>query len=174
MLTSSQQTLSFCASVLLDAGERIFVGGPAYYDARKAFEAAGLRRLPAPANEQGLWPGLILTQPQTARALCLASSHHYSTGMTLSLERRLALIEQVQRQQVWIIEGDYDSGFHYAGQPTTCVQSLDIHERTLYIGVFTKLPFPGLRIGYMVLPSALVAPMTAAHSLQDGYNASLA
>ncbi|MBN0566957.1 PLP-dependent aminotransferase family protein, partial [Pseudomonas aeruginosa] len=66
------------------------------------------------------------------------------------------------------------SEFHYAGRPTACVQGLDVHERTLYIGTFTKSLFPGLRIGYMVLPPALVAPMTVARSLQDGHNASLA
>ncbi|MCO2181975.1 PLP-dependent aminotransferase family protein, partial [Pseudomonas aeruginosa] len=79
-----------------------------------------------------------------------------------------------RQQQAWIIEDDYDSEFHYAGRPTACVQGLDAHERTLYIGTFTKSLFPGLRIGYMVLPPALVAPMTVARSLQDGHNASLA
>lgn len=174
MLTSSQQALGLCASVLLDAGERIFVEDPAYYGARKAFEAAGLECLPVPVDEQGLRPEPILAQPQAARALCLTPSHHYPTGVTLSLERRLALIEWAQRQQAWIIEDDYDSEFHYAGRPTACVQGLDAHERTLYIGTFTKSLFPGLRIGYMVLPPALVAPMTVARSLQDGHNASLA
>ncbi|EPJ8785177.1 PLP-dependent aminotransferase family protein [Pseudomonas aeruginosa] len=174
VLTSSQQALGLCASVLLDAGERIFVEDPAYYGARKAFEAAGLECLPVPVDEQGLRPEPILAQPQAARALCLTPSHHYPTGVTLSLERRLALIEWAQRQQAWIIEDDYDSEFHYAGRPTACVQGLDTHERTLYIGTFTKSLFPGLRIGYMVLPPALVAPMTVARSLQDGHNASLA
>ncbi|MCO2281409.1 PLP-dependent aminotransferase family protein [Pseudomonas aeruginosa] len=174
VLTSSQQALGLCASVLLDAGERIFVEDPAYYGARKAFEAAGLECLPVPVDEQGLRPEPILAQPQAARALCLTPSHHYPTGVTLSLERRLALIEWAQRQQAWIIEDDYDSEFHYAGRPTACVQGLDAHERTLYIGTFTKSLFPGLRIGYMVLPPALVAPMTVARSLQDGHNASLA
>ena len=174
VLTSSQQALGLCASVLLDAGERIFVEDPAYYGARKAFEAAGLECLPVPVDEQGLRPEPILAQPQAARALCLTPSHHYPTGVTLSLERRLALIEWAQRQQAWIIEDDYDSEFHYAGRPTACVQGLDVHERTLYIGTFTKSLFPGLRIGYMVLPPALVAPMTVARSLQDGHNASLA
>jgi GntR family transcriptional regulator/MocR family aminotransferase len=174
VLTSSQQALGLCASVLLDAGERIFVEDPAYYGARKAFEAAGLECLPVPVDGHGLQPERILAQPQAARAVCLTPSHHYPTGATLSLERRLALIDWAQRQQAWIIEDDYDSEFHYAGKPTACVQGLDAHERTLYIGTFTKSMFPGLRIGYMVLPPSLVAPMTVARTLQDGHTASLA
>ncbi|MNF77155.1 HTH-type transcriptional regulatory protein GabR [compost metagenome] len=173
VLTSSQQALGLCANVLLDPGERIFIEDPAYYGARKAFEAAGLECVPIPVDEQGICPERILAQPQLAGAVCLTPSHHFPTGVTLSLERRLALIEWAQRQQAWIIEDDYDSEFHYAGKPTACVQGLDAHERTLYIGTFTKSLFPGLRIGYMVLPPSLVEPMTVARSLLDGHTASL-
>ena len=74
-------------------------------------------------------------------------------------------------QQAWIIEDDYDSEFHYAGKPRACVQGLDPHQRTIYIGTFTKSLFPGLRIGYMVLPPQLVAPMTVARTLLDGHSA---
>ena len=101
----------------------------------------------------------------------LTPSHQYPTGATLALERRLAVVDWAHRHQAWIIEDDYDSEFHYAGKPTACVQGLDAHERTLYIGTFSKSLFPGLRIGYMVLPSSLVAPMTVARTLLDGHNA---
>lgn len=94
--------------------------------------------------------------------------------MTLSLDRRLAVIEWARQQRAWIIEDDYDSEFHYAGKPTACVQGLDAHDRTVYIGTFTKSLFAGLRIAYMVLPPQLVGPMTAARTLQDGHTASLA
>lgn len=73
----------------------------------------------------------------------------------------------------WIIEDDYDSEFHYAGKPTACVQGLDPYDRTIYIGTFTKSLFPGLRIGYVVLPPQLVAPMTVARTLLDGHSASI-
>ncbi|MGO4839010.1 aminotransferase class I/II-fold pyridoxal phosphate-dependent enzyme, partial [Rhizobiaceae sp. 2RAB30] len=91
-----------------------------------------------------------------------------------ALERRLALIEWAARHQAWIIEDDYDSEFHYAGKPTACVQGLDPHDRTLYIGTFTKSLFPGLRIGYAVLPPQLVKPMTVARTLLDGHSAPIA
>lgn len=174
VLTSSQQALGLCANVLLDAGERIFVEDPVYYGARKAFEAAGLVCQAIPVDTDGLQVDQLLAHPHPARAVYLTPSHQFPSGATLSLERRLALIEWAQREQAWIIEDDYDSEFHYAGRPTACVQGLDAHERTLYIGTFTKSLFPGLRIGYLVLPPALVEPMTIARSLQDGHTASIA
>ena len=175
VLTSSQQALTLCANVLLDAGESIYIEDPGYHGARKAFQAAGLRCVPVPVDAHGLAVAQLLQAGRSsgsrARAVFLTPSHQFPTGVTLSLERRLALIEWARLQQGWIIEDDYDSEFHYAGKPTACVQGLDRHERTIYIGTFTKSLFPGLRIGYMVLPPALVAPMTAARTLLDGHSA---
>ncbi|MEN4902764.1 PLP-dependent aminotransferase family protein [Luteimonas sp. TWI1437] len=175
VLTSSQQALTLCATLLLDAGERILLEDPGYHGARKAFEAAGLQCVPVPVDAHGLQVAPLLEasrQPGApARAVFLTPSHQFPTGATLALDRRLAIIDWARDQQGWIIEDDYDSEFHYAGKPTACVQGLDPHERTLYIGTFTKSLFPGLRIGYMVLPPSLVAPMTAARTLLDGHSA---
>ncbi|MBD9400468.1 PLP-dependent aminotransferase family protein [Comamonas sp. CMM02] len=175
VLTSSQQALSLCASVLLDAGERIFIEDPVYHGARKAFDAAGLQCVPVPLDADGLQVEHLLEATQelgeAARAVFLTPSHQFPTGATLSLDRRLAIIEWARQHHSWIIEDDYDSEFHYAGKPTACVQGLDPHDRTIYIGTFTKSLFPGLRIGYMVLPPSLVAPMTVARTLLDGHSA---
>ncbi|HEV7286894.1 MAG TPA: PLP-dependent aminotransferase family protein [Kaistia sp.] len=174
VLTSSQQALSLCANMLLDPGDGIFIEDPVYYGARRAFDAAGLECLPVPVDGQGLVVEPILAEPRRAKAVFLTPSHQFPTGATLALERRLALIEWAARHQAWIIEDDYDSEFHYAGKPTACVQGLDPHDRTLYIGTFTKSLFPGLRIGYLVLPPQLVGPMTVARTLQDGHTAPMA
>ena len=175
VLTSSQQALTLCATVLLDAGDQIFIEDPVYHGARKAFDAAGLECVPVPLDADGLRVEHLIEASKApgepARAVFLTPSHQFPTGATLSLDRRLAVIEWAREHQGWIIEDDYDSEFHYAGKPTACVQGLDPHERTIYIGTFTKSLFPGLRIGYMVLPMQLVAPMTVARTLLDGHSA---
>ncbi|MCG6203487.1 PLP-dependent aminotransferase family protein [Rhodopseudomonas sp. HC1] len=174
VLTSSQQAMTLCATMLLDPGERIFIEDPAYYGARKAFDAAGLECVPVRVDRQGIVVESIINDPRRAKAACLTPSHQFPTGVTLTLDRRLALIEWAARNQAWIIEDDYDSEFHYAGKPTACVQGLDPHDRTIYIGTFTKSLFPGLRLGYVVLPPQLVKPMTVARTLLDGHTASIA
>lgn len=171
VLTSSQQALTLCATVLLDVGDRIFIEDPAYHGARKAFDAAGLECVPVPMDSDGILVEHLGNAAHPAKAVYLTPSHQFPTGATLALDRRLAVIEWARQQQAWIIEDDYDSEFHYAGKPTACVQGLDPHERTIYIGTFTKSLFPGLRIGYMVLPAPLVAPMTVARTLLDGHSA---
>ncbi|HBN52765.1 MAG TPA: GntR family transcriptional regulator [Stenotrophomonas sp.] len=171
VLTSSQQALALCAHVLLDAGDRIFIEDPAYHGARRAFDAAGLECVPIPVDGGGMRVDCLDYAAPAARAVFLTPSHQFPTGATLALDRRLAVIEWARRHGAWIIEDDYDSEFHYAGKPTACVQGLDPYERTIYIGTFTKSLFPGLRIGYMVLPSALVEPTTMARTLLDGHSA---
>jgi GntR family transcriptional regulator/MocR family aminotransferase len=174
VLTSSQQAMMLCATMLLDPGDRIFIEDPVYYGARKAFDAAGLECVPVRVDRQGIVVEQIMDDPRRAKAVSLTPSHQFPTGATLALDRRLALIEWAAQHQTWIIEDDYDSEFHYAGKPTACVQGLDPHDRTIYIGTFTKSLFPGLRIGYVVLPPQLVKPMTVARSLLDGHTASIA
>ncbi|HWW48439.1 MAG TPA: PLP-dependent aminotransferase family protein [Xanthobacteraceae bacterium] len=174
ILTSSQQALTLCANMLLDSGDRIFIEDPAYYGARKAFDAAGLECVPVRVDRQGIAVEQIAAESRKVKAVFLTPSHQFPTGATLALDRRLALIEWAARHQAWIIEDDYDSEFHYAGKPTACVQGLDPHDRTIYIGTFTKSLFPGLRIGYVVLPPPLVKPMTIARTLLDGHSAPMA
>ncbi|MCQ4323873.1 GntR family transcriptional regulator [Stutzerimonas stutzeri] len=173
ILTSSQQAMTLCAHVLLDAGDRIFVEDPLYHGARKAFDAAGLACLPIPVDAHGMRVEVLRSASTPAKAVFVTPSHQFPTGTTLPLDRRLSLIEWARQHPAWIIEDDYDSEFHYAGKPTACVQGLDSHERTIYIGTFTKSLFPGLRIAYAVLPAQLVQPMTVARTLLDGHSATI-
>ncbi len=174
VLTSSQQAMSLCATMLFDPTDRLFIEDPAYYGARKAFDAAGLDCVPIGVDRHGILVDRIMADPRGAKAVFLTPSHQFPTGATLALDRRLTLIEWADRHRAWIIEDDYDSEFHYAGKPTACVQGLDPHDRTIYIGTFTKSLFPGLRIGYVVLPPELVKPMTVARTLLDGHTAPMA
>ncbi|ATD60821.1 GntR family transcriptional regulator [Janthinobacterium svalbardensis] len=173
VLSSTRQALYLCAQVLADAHGPILMEDPGYFGARKAFEMAQLQVVPVPVDAQGLSIDHLRADRSGANTIYVTPSHQYPTGATLALERRLALTAWAVERQGWIIEDDYDSQFHYAGLPTACVQGLDTQQRTIYLGTFAKSLYPGLRIGYMVLPPALVKPMTYARSILDGHTPQL-
>ncbi|TDF82648.1 PLP-dependent aminotransferase family protein [Pseudomonas sp. H9] len=169
ILSSTRQALFLCAQLLVDADKPILMENPGYFGARKAFQAAEARVLPIDVDGAGLRTDVLLADRSGAQCVYVTPSHQYPTGVTLSLERRLALIAWAAQKRKWIIEDDYDSEFHYEGQPTACVQGLDTYHRTLYVGTFSKTLYPGLRMGYMVLPPELVKPFTYARSVMDGH-----
>ena len=173
VLSSTRQALYLCAQVLADAHGPILMEDPGYFGARKAFEMAQLQVIPVPVDAQGLSIDHLRADRSGANTVYVTPSHQYPTGVTLALERRLALTAWAAERQGWIIEDDYDSQFHYAGLPTACVQGLDTQQRTIYLGTFAKSLYPGLRLGYMVLPPALVKPMTYARSILDGHTPQL-
>ena len=173
VLSSTRQALYLCAQVLADAHGPILMEDPGYFGARKAFEMAQLRVVPVPVDAHGLSIEHLRADRSGANTIYVTPSHQYPTGATLALERRLELVAWAAGRQGWIIEDDYDSQFHYAGLPTACVQGLDTQQRTIYLGTFAKSLYPGLRIGYMVLPPALVTPMTHARSILDGHTPQL-
>jgi GntR family transcriptional regulator/MocR family aminotransferase len=171
VLSSSQQALQLAALMLLDADDPVWLEDPGYRGAASAFEAAGARRVAVPVDAEGLcwspdepWPKLIYLTP----------SHQYPLGMALSLRRRRALLAQAAQHRTWIIEDDYDSEFHYDGKPMPALQGLDEAGRVLYLGTFSKVLFPSLRLAYMVLPAALVGPFVEARTTQDGHSPQLA
>jgi GntR family transcriptional regulator/MocR family aminotransferase len=171
VLTSSQQALQLLATLLLDPGERVCLEDPGYRGARTAFAASGAQLVPLPVDEDGMVSDFTLPPP---RLIYLTPTHQYPTGHTLSLQRRLALVEYAQRKGCWIIEDDYDSEFLYDSRPTPSLQGLDDSGRVIYVGTFSKTLFASLRIAYAVLPPALVQPMVTARSVYDGHGAQLA
>ncbi|CAB3813276.1 PLP-dependent aminotransferase family protein [Achromobacter aegrifaciens] len=169
VLSSTRQALFLCAQLLTDAGKPILMENPGYFGARKAFESAETRIVPIDVDAQGIRTDLLRADRSGANCVYVTPSHQYPTGVTLSLERRLDLIGWAAEHGKWIIEDDYDSEFHYDGLPTACVQGLDMHQRTLYLGTFSKTLYPGLRMGYMALPPGLVDAFARARSIMDGH-----
>jgi GntR family transcriptional regulator/MocR family aminotransferase len=108
----------------------------------------------------------------TAQLAYVTPSHQYPTGVTMSLGRRLALLEWAARTPAWVVEDDYDSEFRYTGRPLAALQGLDRGGRVIYTGTFNKVLFPALRLAYMVVPDGLVDPFAAARTIVDGHSPS--
>ncbi|MGE5761000.1 MAG: PLP-dependent aminotransferase family protein [Gemmatimonadota bacterium] len=172
VLTSSQQALNLAAMLLTDPGDTVWLEDPGYRGAQTALGAMGARLTPLPVDREGM----ILHAPRDGtrpRLIYVTPSHQYPTGVTLSLPRRLALLEYAHRHGAWIIEDDYDSEFQYDASPLPAMQGLDSHDRVIYLGTFSKVLFPGLRLAYLVLPPALVSGFVTARSAHDGHSARL-
>lgn len=173
VLTSSQQALVLVAMMLLDAGDKVWMEDPGYRGAQTAFAAAGAGLVPVPIDPDGMRIDMALSAAPHARLAYVTPSHQYPLGMTLSLERRLQLIEWARREKSWIVEDDYDSEFHYDSRPVAAIHGLDRHDRVLYIGTFSKVMFPGIRVAYLVVPRTLVKAFVAGRSQIDGHTSPL-
>ena len=166
VLTSSQQALQLLSATLLDEGDAVWMEDPGYAGARTAFAASGARLVDMPLDAHGAT--LDATRP-TPHLIYLTPSHQFPTGQSMSLERRLAFIAHARATGAWLVEDDYDSEFLYDHQPTPALQGLDEYGRVAYIGTFSKSLFPSVRLAYMVLPEALVAPLVTARTIFDGH-----
>jgi len=173
VVNGSQQALDLTSRVLLDAGDRVVIEDPQYQGARRVFAAAGATAVAVPVDADGLDVARIRPRATVARLAYVTPSHQFPTGVVMSLARRLALLEWAERTGAYILEDDYDSEYRYEGRPIEAVQGLDTAGRVIYMGTFSKVLFPALRLGYLVLPPPLVAPFTAAKWLTDRHTATL-
>lgn len=161
LLTSGfKGALSLTIHDLLHPGDTVWVEDPAYPDSRDALRKAGMRVVGVPVDAEGFDVTRAASAGPPARLVLVTPTHHYPLGVTLSLPRRLALLEWAARADAYIIEDDYDSQFRYSGQPLPALKSLDSEERVLYAGTFSKVLSPSLRLGYLVVPARLVARLT--------------
>lgn len=165
----SQHALDLVAQVLLDAGDPVWIEDPGYRGARAALLGVGACLQPVPVDEEGLRVDVGVAHYPTARLAYVTPSHQYPTGATMSVARRLALLAWARQHNAWILEDDYDSEYRYRGRPLAALQGLDQAERVLYSGTFSKVLFPGLRLGYLVTPPALTDAFTHALQLAHRY-----
>lgn len=167
VVNGSQQALDLAARVLLDPGDAVWIEDPGYLGARGALGAAGLRLVPVRVDAQGLDVAEGLRREPAARLAYVTPSHQYPTGVTMSLARRLALLGWASERGAWILEDDYDSEYRYRGRPLAALQGLDTGGRVIYVGTFSKVLCPALRLGYLVVPPDLVDAFVAARALAD-------
>lgn len=158
VLSSAQEAMELSCRVLVDPGDTVWLEDPSWGGATGAMIAAGARIAHVPVDREGLVVERGIAAAPNARLVYVSPSHQFPAGVTLSLERRLALLQWAERSGAWILEDDYDSEFRYAGRPLTALHGLDQAGRVLYIGTFNKTLFPGLRVGYVVVPQSLVEP----------------
>ena len=170
IFNSAQQALNAIAALLLNRGDEIWLEDPGYPGARAAFELAGGRTISVPVDEDGLSVDAGVKRSPRARLAYVTPPHQYPTGVTLSLERRIQLLQWAMRNDSWIIEDDYDGDFRYSGQPLAALYSLDSAERVLYLSTLNKSMFVYLRLAYMVVPEELVEPVANIRSQMDGFS----
>jgi GntR family transcriptional regulator/MocR family aminotransferase len=165
VVAGSQQAIYLTALVLLDPGDPVWIEDPGYLGARGALLAADARLVPVPVDEQGLSASVGASLNKRARLVYVTPSNQYPSTVTMSLSRRLELMEWAHRAGAWIIEDDYDSEFRYKSRPIAALQGLDKYGRVIYLGTFSKLLAPSLRLGYLVLPPELIDAFSAASAL---------
>lgn len=151
-----QGALSMICHCLMKHDDQVWFEDPGYHLARRQLEHAGARLIPVPVDEHGLDVDHGQHHAPQARFAVVTPSHQSPLGNALSLPRRLKLLNWAAKAESWIIEDDYDSEYRYEGHPLPALKSLDQQERVLYIGSFSKVLFPGLRLGYLVVPESLV------------------
>jgi GntR family transcriptional regulator/MocR family aminotransferase len=167
IVTGSQQALDITARVLLDPGDRVWMEEPGYRLAGNVFVLNGCTVVPVPVDYSGMNVSIGMQQCRNARAALVCPSHQYPLGMTMSVGRRLELVNWAEHSGAWIIEDDYDSEYRYESMPIPSLQGLDTNSRVIYIGTFSKVLFPSLRLGYLVIPPDLIKRFLAVRLAMD-------
>jgi GntR family transcriptional regulator/MocR family aminotransferase len=150
------QSVALFARTVLEAGDAAWIEEPGYPGMQTALAMAQVRAVPVAVDEAGFSLDAALAAAAQARLALVAPSHHFPLGTVLSLQRRLALLGWAERRGGWVIEDDFDGEYRYAGRPLAPLRALDRTGRVAYLGSFSKLLFPALRLSYLVLPAALV------------------
>jgi len=160
IVAGGQAGFELLAQVLLDPNDLAWVEEPGYFGSHKALESAGARLVPIPVSKDGLQVQVGRAHCPHARLAVVTPSHQCPLGMVMSLRQRQALLQWAEQANAWILEDDYDSEYRYSGRPIEALQGLDNKGRVIYIGTLSKVMFPALRLGYLVVPPQLVDIIT--------------
>lgn len=167
LTNGTQQALHLAAQILVSPGDIVALEEPSYLSARRILASQGAKLYPIPVDADGMDVDTLAEATDPIRLVYVTPSHQFPTGAVLSLPRRLALLAWAQQQGALILEDDYDSEYRYGGRPIPALQGLGRGQSVLYLGTFSKVLFPSLRLGYMVLPQALVPIFSRAKWLAD-------
>ncbi|WNJ98349.1 PLP-dependent aminotransferase family protein [Thalassospiraceae bacterium LMO-JJ14] len=155
----AQQAIDLASRALLDPGDKVWIEDPGYAGIKGVLTATEAELVPLPVDEQGLVVAEGIARAPDARMAVVTPSHQYPLGAVMSLARRLELLEWAAESGAWVLEDDYDSEYRYAGRPLSALQGLDHSGRVIYVGTFSKVMFPAIRLGYMVVPPSLAEPI---------------
>jgi GntR family transcriptional regulator / MocR family aminotransferase len=167
ILAGAQQAIDLTLRTVIDPGSEVWVEDPGYLATRAALTAAGAQLVPVPVDGDGLVVQEGIARAPRARAAFVTPSHQYPTGSVMAMSRRLELIAWAARSGAWIVEDDYDSEFRYVGRPLASLQGLDGDGSVIYAGSLSKILFPGVRLGFAVIPRPLIEAFRAARFLAD-------
>ncbi|NJM70809.1 MAG: PLP-dependent aminotransferase family protein [Scytonema sp. RU_4_4] len=168
IVNGTQQALDLIMRLFIEPDDVIALEDPGYLSARLIFQTQGAKLLPIAVDESGLVvKDLAHHSNEQIQLVYVTPSHQFPTGAILSLPRRLELLSWAWQTGAFIIEDDYDSEYRYGDRPIPALQGLDRSDSVLYIGTFSKVLFPSLRIGYLVLPKSLVSAFARGKWLSD-------
>jgi GntR family transcriptional regulator/MocR family aminotransferase len=173
IVSGSQAALQLARAVLLARGDRVAVEEPGYPGARGALGAGGTELVPVPVDEEGLSVAALRRYGARLRAAYVTPSHQYPLGTSMTAGRRLELLDWATRRGAWLLEDDYDSEYRYVSRPLGALQGMDTHGRVVYIGTFSKVLFPAVRVGYVVVPPPLWERFVAAREALDLFSPTL-
>jgi GntR family transcriptional regulator / MocR family aminotransferase len=165
----AQQGLDLLIRAAIRPGDAVWAEDPCYPMAHTALKGAGAKVIAVPVDDEGLDVARGEKLCARAKAVYVTPSHQFPLGVTMTMRRRLALLEWATRNNAWIIEDDYDSEFRYGGPPLTALQGMDGAGRVAYVGTFSKILFPGLRTGYLVAPEPLLEAVLEVRARSDRF-----
>lgn len=166
--SGAQQGLELICRVLLQEGSTAALEEPGYRGMRKAVKASGKSMIQLPVDEDGVKLDSLAGSNVMPSLVYVTPANQYPLGVVLSLERKKTLLNWARENQGWVIEDDYDSEYHYHHRPLASLQGIDTSQRVVYVGSFSKVLFPALRLGYLILPESLVPQFVAAKRQSSG------
>ncbi|MEY2497681.1 MAG: GntR family transcriptional regulator / MocR family aminotransferase [Verrucomicrobiota bacterium] len=167
-----QQAMLISALALLDPGDSAWIEDPGFKQARRVFNFVGAKVIPRPIDQEGIVIGPV-TDQSAPKIVFVTPSHQFPLGVTMSLQRRRALIDFARTRDAFIFEDDYNSEFRFNGPPLPCLQAMDNVGRVIYAGTMSKILFPSLRLGFLCVPEALIDPMIKVKAVMDQHSSAI-